>query len=262
MLEALGLSRRAPRPEEFRDRVLNEVRKLRPAAAISEVDGLDFTIQWPDRASPTEYTLADHYADCLARPRDTDGVVRHAASIINISADPPREEWLAVVVRADGHNPNDTTDNPFLKQPVVRGVNAVVVVDTPHGYQFLSAEALREELGLTDDDLWRRAFENTRDLMDLANVPLPTGKSTQVLRADGLMASLVVFDEFWDAEPRRAAGPEVVALMGSNRLVAAPLSEKAAVHAMRREIARLPRNREWITSDLIVRRDGRWDVLS
>jgi hypothetical protein len=262
LLAKLGLSRRARTPDEFRERVLTEVCKLRPAAIVSDVDGLDFNIQWPDRARPVEYTLAEHYASCQAKPGDTAELVRHAASIISISADAPRKEWLAVVMRAAGHNPHDTADHPSLKRTVVCGVNAVVVADTPHGYQLLSAEAFREDLGLSDEDLWRCALDNTRARLDLANVPLPPGKSTQVQRADGLMASLVAFEEFWDVEPRRAAGSDVVALMGPNRLVAAPLSDQAAVHAMRLEIAALPRSREWITSDLIVRRDGRWEVLS
>lgn len=265
LLDVLNLRSRAPSLEEFRDRVAHKVLRLRPGTQIVRADGADLEIKWPDLPQPAEFTVADHYAKCLERPRHADDLVRHAASLINIGGDAPRPEWLTLLVVREDIHPDGRAESPYLTRPIASGINAQIVIDAPSGYQFLSGMTLRETLGLDDRALWTRATANTRERLnpgDGLQRDIPAGKATQIQRADGLMASLVLFDEFWDAPARTAVGPEVVALISPNFIVVAPLSDATALGRMREHVASVPKGNDWITSDLIVRRGGGWEVLS
>lgn len=264
LLDVLHLRSRAPSLEDFRDRVAGEVLRLRPGTQIVRADGADLEIKWPNLPEPAEFTVADHYAKCLEHPRRADDLVRHAASLISIGGDAPRPEWLTLLVVREDIHPDGRAESPYLTRPIASGINAQIVIDAPSGYQFLSGVTLRETLGLDDAALWSRATANTRERLkpdDNLHRDIPAGKASQIQGADGLMASLVVFDDFWDAPARTAVGPEVVALISPNFIVVAPLSDATALSRMREHITSVPKGRAWITSDLIVRRDGRWEVL-
>jgi hypothetical protein len=103
-------------------------------------------------------------------------------------------------------------------------------------------------------------MKNTRERLELEDVPLRAGEPGELLRGDGLATSLLLMDEVWD--PPRQPAPVAVAPVAPNKLLFAPIDDPLALTNMRTAMQLDPLSADWRRfRDLLVRRDGRWEVL-
>lgn len=247
--------------EVFREQVIEFLLLEQPQATIERRNRDEIEVEWQGSAKgPLIFSVQGAYAWYLRDPRILIPAIQQAGIYILISSVRPTLDTLVAVVEGEGYHPHPNAEEPAVTRPIADGLIAVVTVDNRYGYQFLTASSLRDEFDLDDADLWNRAYQNTVARLEIDNVPLPAGQSTELLRADGLATSLMLVDEFWDA-PRQKE-PLLVAPIAPNKLVVAPERDGRAVKRLREAMRSDPLDRQWRQfRGLLVRRERRWEVL-
>jgi len=234
----------------------------RPEAAIERPDRDAIEVRWDGHEDgPLTFSVAEAYGWYQQNPRELVRAIERVGTFILISSVKPAPEALAVIVQGSRYNASANPAHPALIRPVVDELVAVVLVDNKYGYQFLTAPTLRDQLGLDDAALWDRAMRNTLARLEIDTVPLEANRPTELLRGDGLATSLLLVDEFWD--PPRQNDVLVAAPVAPNKLGVAAERDTRSIKVMRRMMSRDPLDPHWRQfRGLLVRRQGRWEVLS
>jgi hypothetical protein len=248
--------------EVFREQVIEVLLLEHPTTMIDRPNRDEIEVRWPWRADdPLTFSVDQAYAWYLKEARTLIPAIERVARYILISSVEPTAEALAIVVQGLGYHPQADAAHPALTRPIADPLLAVVTIDNKYGYQFLSASRLREALALEDTALWDRAMRNTLERLEIEDVPLRDGQPTELHRADGLAASLLVVDAFWD--PPRQSEALAVAPVAPNKIIVAPARDTRSLKRLRRAMRDDPLDVEWRRfKGLLVRRAGGWEVLS
>jgi hypothetical protein len=174
---------------------------------------------------------------------------------------PLRADALRVLVRTDASNPaaEGPSGDRGLTRPIAGGLIAIVAVDGPDAFEFPRGSRLRSGLKLDDAAIWSRALANTRALASFEPRPLKPGQPAGLETGRGLASSVLVDEAFWTSPVMVAQGPVVVALAGRDEIYLARISDTGLVDALRGELARNAGT--VLFPKLLVRRNGRWEVL-
>ena len=262
LLKRLGFAPKSPMSiEVFREQVIEVLLLEHPRAVIERPNRDEIGVQWESGLKgPLTFSVQDPYAWYLTDPRELIAAIQQAAIYILISSVSPTLDMLTVVVQGADYHPHPNPENPPLTRTIVDGLLAVVTVDNRYGYQFLGASSLRDELKLDDAGLWSRAMQNTIARLEIDDVPLEAGRPTNLLRGDGLATSLLLVDEFWDAPRQKEA--LVAAPVAPNKLAVAPEGDRRSIRRLRETMRTDPLDPQWRRfKGLLVRREGRWEVL-
>jgi hypothetical protein len=243
---------------EFRDRVAAEVRRQQPQASVVLLGQTGLRVVIPgdepkDQSMERAYSL---YRDDPGRLSEL--VASYGRSFIPAPITP---QSLRVLVRTDRANPPPgPAGDRGLVRPIAGGLLAIVAVDGPDNYEFLRASILRSRLKLDDAAIWNRALANTRAAIPFKPQKLVPGQPAR-LAHDGLSSSLLADDAFWNAPAMTAQGPIVVAAPGRDEIFLMLASDQRMVAAVRQELARVADDPDTLFPRLLVRRNGRWEVL-
>jgi hypothetical protein len=242
-------------PAEFQDCVIEEIRRRHPTAVVVRMGVDELSVDLPDGEGGVIH-LERAYALHCAAPRNLSLLLGEVVSMLDPIEIAAADE-LVVLVRPFEFE----AEADMLRRPIVGVLGAHVALDKPERYVFAPASELHENLKLDDEALWDRALRNTRDKLGVDPPPLIPEQILMMQTDDGLAASLLAFDDFWDSEELTAAGPLAVAAPLHTEVHAAPLSDAKSVARLRQVLAEAD-GPFFLTSDLFVRRDGRWEVAS
>jgi hypothetical protein len=246
--------------EEFRDQLIEELMRRMPSARVETPAADQLTVYWEGQPHPLTFSLGEDFQVAARYPRSARMIISRRADQLQISSVVPRRETLVILIHPADYNPDVDPERPHLTRPVADGLVGVVVNDNSYGYQYISVGDFNEVLGLDEAGLWAQAMQNTRERLELEDVPLRTGEAWKLFRGDGLAASLLLIDEVWD--PPRQPPLVAVAPVAPNKLLVAPADDPISLTYMREAMQLDPLSADWRRfRDLLVRRDGRWEVL-
>lgn len=245
----------------FRDAVAAEIRRQQPGARIVLAGRVGLEVTAPGEDEPRIQSLERAHALYLQDPSRLNELVGiFSRSFLPAPITP---QSLRVLVRREGANPpagpQGTADRGLVR-PIAGGLIAIVAVDGPDAYEFLRASVLRRRLGLEDAAIWTRALANTRALIAFKPRTLTPGQLAR-LESQGLSSSLLADDAFWDAPAMTAQGPLVVAAPGRDEIFILLLRDTALVAQVRQALADVANDADTLFAGLLVRRNGRWEVL-
>lgn len=251
-----GLSKQA-----FRERIVAQVKREQPAAKVELVGDLDVRVTVPGD-EPMIQSFVRPYGIYQAEPQRLAEIVgAMSASFRPVAVTP---EALLVLVRSSASNPppgpGGSADRG-LTRPIAGDLIALVAVDAPDTYKFLRGSILRSKLKLDDAAIWARAQANTRTAAAIAPRTVRPGPPVEISTGKGLAASLLADEAFWTSKPVAASGPVVVAAVGRDELYLSPLSDARAVAALKQGLADVANEPETLSARLLVRRNGRWEIL-
>jgi hypothetical protein len=260
LLISAGWAHAAPAADlqEFRVLVAQQIRAKYPGARIVliERDGLSVTLPGEE---PKDQSLARAYAFYRDDPAMLDDVVRDVVK--SFAPIPITSESLVVLVRSTDALPGRMLPEGALTRPLVGKLIAIVALDGPDAYDFVKADRLRRALRLDDEAIWSRAMANTRRQASFEPSEFQPGQVAELSTGRGLASSLIADDAFWDAAAMRAAGPIVVAPLARDDILLTALSNKADVDRLRRLMDSVAGDVNNLGEGLIVRRNGRWEIL-
>lgn len=243
---------------EFRDRVAAEVRRQQPQASIALLGQVGLRVTLPGE-EPKDQSMERAYSLYRDDPgRLSELVASYGRSFVPAPITP---QSLRVLVRTDRANPPPgPAGDRGLVRPIAGGLLAIVAVDGPDSYEFLRASVLRSRLKLDDAAIWTRALANTRAAIPFRPQKLVAGQPAR-LAHDGLSSSLLADDTFWNAPAMTAQGPVVVAAPGRDEIYLMLASDQRMVAAVRQQLAGVADDPDTLFPRLLVRRNGRWEVM-
>lgn len=243
---------------EFRDRVAAEVRRQQPQASIAPLGQVGLRVTLPGE-EPKDQSMERAYSLYRDDPgRLSELVASYGRSFLPAPITP---QSLRVLVRTDRANPPPgPAGDRGLVRPIAGGLLAIVAVDGPDSYEFLRASVLRSRLKLDDAAIWTRALANTRAAIPFRPQKLVAGQPAR-LAHDGLSSSLLADDAFWNAPAMTAQGPIVVAAPGRDEIYLMLASDQRMVAAVRQQLAGVADDPDTLFPKLLVRRNGRWEVM-
>jgi hypothetical protein len=252
---ACGVSEQPLTKAQYRERVAQEIARQFPGSRIKRMGEASLIVTVPGER-PTTQSLERSYAFYQDEPARLAEYVRgESAAFAPVKITP---NALLVLVRPSASNPQGRG----LVRPIAGDLIAIVAVDAPKAYQLLQGGELRAKLKMDDAAIWARALANTSAQIPYAPRPLKPGRPAEISAGNGLASSLLANDAFWDSEPLTKAGPVVVAAMARDNLYLAPLSDTKMVEALRKMMAKVADDPNTLSPDLLVRRNGHWEVLS
>lgn len=247
---------------QFQDRVVEEVVRHHPGAKVTRLDDYQLQIELPGGHSGTTH-LERAYGLYEGTPSELNLIVQNIASSIGPRGQ-ARAQDLLILVRPASFTleagPGEDS-GPLLKRPLVGDLAAYVAVDRPDSYAMLRSSELRAQLKMEDAAIWAAAMQNTRAHLDFPRRAPQAGRIAEISTGEGLAASLLLLDEFWDSPELTSAGPLVVAVFARDNVLVTSLSDAKNVQALRKLMADVRDDPNGLTNDLIVRRNGRWEVL-
>jgi hypothetical protein len=267
LLGFLGLGRKAPRLSlaEFRERIASEIERRYPDARVDRIGDDELEIAVSDTAEPGFLNLARNYAAYREGRKSLAWFIEHHASGVMRGDFEASPEALLVLVRPHEFNPQPRGEDDGdrgLTRPLVSFLIAIVAVDAPESYTYAHASDLRRKLNMSDAEIWQRALANTRSQIGYEAAPLEVGKIGEIVTGIGLASSLLAEDEVWDGPEMTAFGPLLVSPIERDRLLFVPINDEVAVDGLRSWHARYQPNSDWLMDDLLVRRDGRWELFT
>lgn len=243
---------------QFQDRVVAEVTRQYPNAKVSRPDDHRVVVGIPGQIENTA-NLDRGFAFYQEAPGDLEGIVKDLVKSVGPHALPTAKD-LVVLVRPEGGGSRHDVGEP-LSKPLAGGLRAYVGVDLDDSYAIAPAAELRSTMKMDDAGLWATAFANTRAHLNFAAQTPRDGGPGEISNGSGLSSSLLAFDRYWDSPALTAAGPVVVATVARDDLLIARLSDTKSVDALRKFMAQVRDDPNGLTNDLIVRKDGHWEVL-
>lgn len=246
---------------QFRERIVAQVKREQPQARVELVGDLDVRVTVPGE-EPMIQSFARPYGIYRNEPERLGEIVRTMGASFQPVAVTPAA--LLVLVRSSASNPPPGPGGPAdrgLVRPIAGDLVALVAVDAPDAYKFLRASILRGKLKLDDAAIWARALANTRAAIAIEPRTVRAGQPVEVSTGKGLASSLLADDAFWAAKTVAASGPVVVAAVGRDELYLSPLSDGRAVAALRQGLADVANDPDTLSPRLLVRRNGRWEIL-
>lgn len=242
-------------PAEFQDCVVEEIKRRHPSAIVVRMDVDELRVILPDQEDGFIHLERAHALHRTA-PRNLSLLLNEVVSMLDPIEIASADE-LVVLVRPFEFEAEPRAD--MLRRPLAGVLGAHVALDKPERYVFAPASELRESLKLEDEALWERALRNTCDKLGVDPAPLIPEQIMLIQTDDGLAASLLALDDLWDSEKLTAMGPLAVAAPSHMEVHIAPLSDPASVKRLREVLAEAD-GPFFLTSDLFVRRDRRWEV--
>jgi hypothetical protein len=267
LLGFLGLGRKAPQLSlaEFRERIAGEIERRYPDVRVDRIGDDELEIAVSDGAEPRFLNLARNYAAYCEGRRNLAWFIEHHASGVMRDGFDASPEALLVLVRPHEFNPQprgeDESDRGLIR-PLVGFLIVIVAVDAPESYTYAHASDLRRKLRMSDAEIWQRALANTRSQIGYEAAPLEVGQIGEIVTGIGLASSLLAEDEVWDSPEMTAFGPLLVSPIERDRLLFAPINDDVAMDSLRSWHARCQPTSDWLMNDLLVRRDGRWELLT
>ena len=265
LLSFLGLGKaREPRltVQEFRDRVARAIDARYPGAATEIVDEVSFETRFADGESATS-NVTRAFVVYDGNPGELENIVQAMAASAGTGQTKATAEALVVVVRPDTYNPALRDEDPLdrgVTRPVAGDLLAIVAIDTPESYVFRHASDLREDLGMSDEEIWARALSNTLAVLDRSPPRLRHGRA-ELSDGSGLTSSLLADHAYWDGPEMAALGPLVVAPLARDSLLVARRDDEEAVDGLRELMDQVADDPNGFGALLLVRRDGAWAVL-
>jgi len=255
LLERLGLVRKPPLTlEEFRDRVVQGMLVHKPELQIERVGAAE--LLYGEGGSTN---VARGYAYYREHPKELHIVLGQLAEHVVREPHTAAAEELIVLVRPSRFRAGEAGGaDRGLAFPLAGGLLALVAVDLPDRYEFPTAQELKDDTGLDEDEIWVRALAN---LIERVGLTPPTPRPGQLMgiKTDiGLASSLLAVPEFWDHPNLADMGDLVVAPIERDELVIARHDDGFAVGALRNLVARRD-NSQFLTDRLLLRRNGAWE---
>lgn len=242
---------------DFRARVAERIIRDWPSARV-EVSGEDGLAVWREGdVEPGELSVERAYARYLETPRQLEDAVGWITGSLFYDREMTAEA-LVVLVRPGNFDPDEGEGG--LARPIAGPLVGLPAIDTPDCFQFSKAAHLREDLGLSDAEIWERALANTWALVPPRAPDLEPGEIVQILNELRLAPSLLLHDAMWDDLAVAAKGELMVAPVERNELLVAYRDPEREA-ALRKMIALRAHDSEWLCDLILVRRDGRWEVL-
>lgn len=241
--------------EQFGKRVLLRLREDWPAETLDA--GEDGQLIWGKGCGEPGFINLDRfYAHYLHHPRNLDDVLGWISAGLR---PPPKAtaETLLALVRPETF---DVDEGRGIARPIAGILVGLPAVDTPESHAFAAAKVLREELGLSDGEIWSRALANTWEQIEPRPPELEPGEIVQILNELRLAPSLLLHDAMWDDRSVAAKGDLMVAPVERNELLIAYWNPELEAD-MRAMIASRGDDPEWLCDLILVRRDGGWQVL-
>jgi hypothetical protein len=257
LLERLGLRRKPPLAlAEFRERVIEEVLRMRPELEIERVGEAGMKT-----VGGGEGNVRRGYAYYLENPQEMDRVIRQLADLAVYEPEPATPESLIVLVRPESFQAGEEgSADRGLARNIAAGLIAVVAVDEPAGYRMAKASELRDELGMDEDAIYRRAFENLRSRIDTVPPRMEPGKVATLKTGIGLAASVLAVEEFWQHSNLASEGDLVVCPIERDQVIVARAGDGELVQLLRR-LADGYRTSEFLCDRLLLRRSGAWEAF-
>jgi hypothetical protein len=246
---------------EYRDRVAAGIRQQQPDAKIVLLGQTGLRVT-PPGDEPKEQSMEQSYA----LYRDDPGRLAELLNRISRSfiPTPISAQSLRVLIRTERSNPPAGATGPSdrgLVRPIAGGLVAIVAIDGPDSFEFIRASRLRARLGLDDAAIWARALANTKAVIPYTPRALTAGQPARLESGKGLSSSLLVDEAFWNSRVMTRQGPVVVALPQRDEIYLAPLSDTRTVQGLREALANVADDPNTLSSHLLVRRNGRWELL-
>ena len=210
---------------------------------------------------PITSSLERAYLLYEGTPSELDLIVRNSASSLDASEVIPTAETLLVIVRPRAYVTSRAGEPAQLTRPLAGDMAAIVALDLPDSYAMPAAAKLREALKLDDGAIWARALANTKARIPFPPRELAKGRIAEIQSGKGLASSLLLDDAFWDSPELTRNGPIVVAPFARDDLLVALLSDTESVARLRKLMADVRDDPNGLTNDVIVRRNGQWEVL-
>jgi len=250
---------------QFRQAFVDEIHREYPTARVEPVgdDAVEVTpangsavTSYLDHAYDIYRQDPSHLADLL---KQFVGVLGTATVVPTITADK-----LLILVRPSSYAQGQAGGpfpGPLLMRPLAGDLQAFVAVDQPNSYAFPRASELRSALRMKNDAIWARALQNTQ-----AELPAPAKappKHVFVLTSgQGIASSMLAEADFWDRADMQVGGAPVVAPVSKDIVLITHEGDAKGIAAMRAAAAKSANDPEGLTTDLFVRRNGGWEVLS
>jgi hypothetical protein len=228
---------------------------------VERVSDAELKVSGQPDAEPGTLYLERAYGLYQGDPEALDSLVEKTASAVGFKDPGASSDTLLVLVRPAPFVQASKEVQATLNRPLAGGLYAIVATDTPERYVFSRANSLRSELKLADAEIWSQALRNTRRLVGAKPLTFRPGRLAEITTENGLAASLLALDDYWDSEALMANGPLVVAVLARDDLFVAPLADRAAVASLRKMMSSARDDPNGLTNDLLVRRAGRWEAL-
>lgn len=245
----------------FQDRVVEAVGKRHPKAKVVRLGSGQLRVTMPGQ-EPVTSSLERAYLLYAATPSELEVIVGNIASSMDSHSRPIRAENLIVLVRPAAYFAQmSKVPDGVLVRPLVGDMAAVVALDEPDSYALKPASDLRPALKLDDDGLWTRAMANTLPQVDFERHSVPDGRIIEISTGKGVASSLLVHEAFWNDPALTQHGPVVVFAFTRDTLLITRLSDAVSVARLRKLAEGVRDDPNGLTNEVIVRRDGRWEVL-
>jgi hypothetical protein len=247
---------------EFQTRVVEAMARRHPDAKITRVGTHQIQAQVPGKELWTT-NLDRVFGLYEGTPGELETIVNNMASSMDAADAAVTADTLIVIVRPEEFTlaGQDSSHERALNRQVAPGLFAIVAIDRPDSYAVHQGSLLRQELKMDDAALWARATANTRTHWGAPQGALPGKGISEITKVDGLASSLLIDGAFWDSPVLAQGAPVVVAVFARDNLLLARLSDIEAVGRLRKTMAGVRDDPNGLTNDLIVRRNGHWELL-
>lgn len=241
----------------FRDRVVAEIARRHPDASIERVGEADLVVTKLN-AGPWDISLRRTYALYRESPEDLEYWTVRLADVVADEPVTAVPEQLLILVRPGTFvMPADQGGDTQLHRPLAADLLAIVAVDMPEQTSFLPASKLREDLGMSDAEIWSRAVANTRQRLPPVELPEPQSVKL-IINEDGHAASALVDDELWNRLDAEAPDGFLVVAAEKNVLCLAAPRNPAALPMINEVLAIAEQSGDYLSSAVLTRRNGAW----
>lgn len=248
----------------FRDAYVAAVKQAHPAATVTVL--ADDAVEIGNGHGDSVTTNLEHaYAYYRQDPAQLDVIIAGEVATLDAAADQPSltADKLVVLVRPASFLPAGMS---AAKAPLHRALAgdliALVGADGGASWIYPPAATVRRQLKMTNDTIWARALANTA--AQIPGVPA-IGKKRSVATltgGHGLTSSVLVEPDVWDTPAMQVGGAPVVAPIEKDMVMLIHLDDAKAVSMLRQLAAKSQSDPDALTQQLLVRRNGAWEVLA
>lgn len=240
----------------FTERVASLLRAQLGEAAVQVTEPLTLKI------GGTQANLDRVNAFCRANAAGCDAeLARYVSAVVDMqknAALPPTRTALRAVVRptafADGAAGSLGGRSNFIRRPLVDGLVALVMLDSPRSARLVS-EADAQALGLSVDDTYAEALAQLRgQLSPMAKAARPVvAGQVGALEGDFYESGRVLLHDDWASLARAQKGVLVVALPAKNLLLYGADDSPAGLQALRLQARDLAKRSPAPLTELLLR---------
>ena len=241
----------------FRDRVVAEVARRHPDARIERVGEADLAVT-KSSVGPWDISLGRVYALYRESPEDLEYWTVRLADVVDDRPAPATPDQLLILVRPSTFvMPAVPTGDTQLHRHLAANLFAIVAIDAPERTSFLPASTLREDLGMSDAEIWTRALANTRQRLPPVELPEPQSVKL-VIDEGGHAASALVDDDLWERLDAGASGGFLAVAAEKNVLCLAAPCSPDALPMINEVLAIAEQSVDHLSSTVLTWRNGAW----